>query len=73
MLLFNATGDRDTAALLKLLLVRFWGAGGGMLSLGPTLLQVLGATWWSCCPSVLLSPGSMPPSFPRGSQPQLQS
>lgn len=28
MLLFNATGDRDTAALLKLLLVRFWGAGG---------------------------------------------
>lgn len=55
MLLFNATGDRDTAALLKLLLVRFWGAGGGMLSLGPTLLQVLGATWWSCCPSVLLS------------------
>uniref|UniRef100_A0A8V1AJ93 tetrahydrofolate synthase n=1 Tax=Gallus gallus TaxID=9031 RepID=A0A8V1AJ93_CHICK len=55
VLLFNATGDRDTAALLKLLLVRFWGAGGGMLSLGPTLLQVLGATWWSCCPSVLLS------------------
>lgn len=25
VLVFNATGDRDTAALLKLLLVRFWG------------------------------------------------
>ncbi|NXO50885.1 FOLC protein, partial [Aramus guarauna] len=29
VLLFNATGDRDTAALLKLLLVRFWGERGG--------------------------------------------
>lgn len=29
VLLFNATGDRDTAALLKLLLVRFCGGGGG--------------------------------------------
>ncbi|NWW49387.1 FOLC protein, partial [Pedionomus torquatus] len=27
VLLFNATGDRDTAALLKLLVVRFWGRG----------------------------------------------
>ncbi|NXN71503.1 FOLC protein, partial [Himantopus himantopus] len=29
VLLFNATGDRDTAALLKLLLVRFWGGFAG--------------------------------------------
>lgn len=33
VLLFNATGDRDTAALLKLLLVRFCGGGG--VSVGP--------------------------------------
>lgn len=36
VLLFNATGDRDTAALLKLLLVRFWGGrfvGGESLRL----------------------------------------
>lgn len=29
VLLFNATGDRDTAALLKLLVVRFGGQGWG--------------------------------------------
>lgn len=29
VLLFNATGDRDMAALLKLLLVRFWGCAEG--------------------------------------------
>lgn len=29
VLLFNATGDRDTAALLKLLVVRFGGHRGG--------------------------------------------
>lgn len=39
VLLFNATGDRDTAALLKLLLVRFWGcAGGGSLCPGAWVL-----------------------------------
>lgn len=31
VLLFNATGDRDTAALLKLLVVRFGGHGVGSL------------------------------------------
>lgn len=58
VLLFNATGDRDTAALLKLLVVRFGGHGGvtvpGCLDslpvLGPILLWVQGAARWSWHP-----------------------
>lgn len=58
VLLFNATGDRDTAALLKLLLVRFWGACGGGAVLGPHFAAGAGSHMvevLSICPSIRLS------------------
>lgn len=75
VLLFNATGDRDTAALLKLLVVRFGGTGVGHCA------WVLCLSWdLLCCGcrepqggagslSVCLSahpaiPGCIPPQLP---------
>lgn len=67
VLLFNATGDRDTAALLKLLVVRFGGHGGitvpGCLGSLPVLLCCGcrgprdGADILSVCLPILLSQG----------------
>lgn len=55
VLLFNATGDRDTAALLKLLVVRFGGHGG---------ITVPG-----CLGSLSVCPSCYPRVFPTSAAP----
>lgn len=79
VLLFNATGDRDTAALLKLLVVRFGGHGGGHCAWMPGFSACLGTHFavgsgsreeeLAPCLSVCLSahpavPGCIPPQLP---------